>query len=622
MTDIDTDRLPEEKARGITIDIGFAHLEIGEFRLGIVDVPGHERFIKNMLAGATGIDLALLVVAADDSVMPQTREHLEILRLLGLRHGVIALTKCDLVDETARKVATIDVRELIRGTFLADAPIVPTAVTAGRGLDELRTAIGAACRMVEQRQGAEWFRLAIDRSFVVQGHGTVVTGSVTSGSVRVGKELDWLPRGQRVRIRALHNHDTPVEEVHRGMRAAINLAGVAHEDVIRGQELATPGYLRPARTLTVHLKAADDARRPLKHRTPLRMHIGTAEVLGTVSLLDRDDLKPGESALAQIFLEEPVVAVWGQPFVVRESSAATTLGGGRVLQPTARKIRRRHVEVIEWVEKLVGDDADLRALAVAWFGGFSGFTPAELVRGAGVAPDETLPLIDRLHEQGRIAAVSLGQSRQLLLHADALAELEERIVTLVGRMHELFPLLTALDRRKVQAQLDYVGDDALVSVAVDRLIQSRKLVGDARRIARADFKPKLSANQRKLKDKIVAAHREAGFQPPEPSSFVNQAAGNAASLNDIFEVAVAEGELVRVADDLFLHVDAAEVMRRRVTAKLRETGSGLTVAEIRDLLGTTRKYAVPLCEYLDRMGITVRAGDLRMLAATESGRPA
>ena len=278
-----------------------------------------------------------------------------------------------------------------------------------------------------------------------------------------------------------------------------------------------------------------------------------------------------KARLAQIFLEEPVVAVWGQPFVVRESSAATTLGGGRVLQPTARKIRRRHVEVIEWVEKLIGDDADLRAVAVAWFGGFSGFTPADLVRGAGVAPDETLPLIDRLHEQGRIAAVSLGQSRQLLLHADALAELEERIVTLVGRMHELFPLLTALDRRKVQAQLDYVGDDALVSVAVDRLIQSRKLVGDARRIARADFKPKLSANQRKLKDKIVAAHREAGFQPPEPSSFVNQAAGNAASLNDIFEVAVAEGELVRVADDLFLHVDAAEVMRRRVTAKLRET---------------------------------------------------
>src|SRR3954466_1477256 len=264
LTGIDCDRLPEEKARGITIDIGFAHLDLGDYRLGIVDVPGHERFVKNMLAGATGVDLALLVVAADDSVMPQTREHLEILRLLGLRHGVVALTKCDLVDDTTRDVAAMEVRDLVRGTFLADAPIVPTAATTGAGIAELKAAIAEACREVADRTGAEWFRLAIDRSFVVQGHGTVVTGSVTSGSVRVGDELDWLPRGGRVRGGALHNHDTPVEEVHRGMRAAINLAGVAHEDVLRGQELATPGYLRPARTLTVRLKAADDARRLLK----------------------------------------------------------------------------------------------------------------------------------------------------------------------------------------------------------------------------------------------------------------------------------------------------------------------------------------------------------------------
>jgi selenocysteine-specific elongation factor len=628
LTGIDTDRLPEEKARGITIDIGFARLDLGDYRLGIVDVPGHERFIKNMLAGATGVDLALLVVAADDSVMPQTREHLEILRLLGLRHGVIALTKCDLVDDTTRDVAAIEIRDLVGGTFLADAPIVPTVATTGVGISELKAALLEVCKKTHPRPGmglagkTEWFRLAIDRSFVLQGHGTVVTGSVTSGSVRVGDELDWFPRGQRVRVRSLHNHDSPVEEVHRGMRAAINLAGVAHEDVFRGQELATPGYLRPARTLTVRLKAAEDARRPLKHRTPVRLHLGTAEILGTVSLLDRDDLKPGEWGLAQLFLEEPAVAVWGQPFVVRESSAATTIGGGQVLQPTARKIRRRHVEVIEWVEKLVGDDVDLRALAVAWFGGFGGFTPTDLIRGAGIAPTEALPLIDRLHEQGRLAAVSLGQSRQLLLHADALRELEERVLAVVGRMHDLFPLLTALDRQKVQAQLEYVGDDALVSVAVDRLIGRRMLVGDARRLARADFKPKLSVNQRKLKDKIVAALREAGFQPPEPGSFVNQAAGNAASLTDIFEVAVAEGELARVADDLFLHAAHDTEMRRRVTAKLAAGGPGLTVADIRDILGTTRKYAVPLCEYLDRVGVTVRSGDLRVLATgKESAKP-
>ena len=241
LTGIDCDRLPEEKARGITIDIGFARLDLGDYRLGIVDVPGHERFVKNMLAGATGIDLALLVVAADDSVMPQTREHLEILRLLGLRHGLIALTKCDTVDETTREVVELEVRELVQGSFLEHAPILRTSAHTGEGIPELKAAIADICRKVEERTGKEWFRMAIDRSFVVQGHGTVVTGSVTSGSLKVGDEVEWQPRGERVRVRSLQNHDQPVEEVHRGMRAAVNLAGIHHEDVVRGQEIATPG---------------------------------------------------------------------------------------------------------------------------------------------------------------------------------------------------------------------------------------------------------------------------------------------------------------------------------------------------------------------------------------------
>src|SRR5437660_4147334 len=243
LTGIDCDRLPEEKARGITIDIGFAILDLGEFRLGIVDVPGHERFVKNMLAGATGIDLAVLVVAADDSVMPQTREHLEILRLLGLRHGVIALTKCDLVDENSREVVELEVRELVQGTFLENAPLVRTSAQTGEGVPALKDAILGVCRLVEAHAGGEWFRMAIDRSFVVQGHGTVVTGSVTSGSLRVGDEVEWQPRRVRVRVRSLRNHDQPAGEVHPRQRAALDLSRVRHDGVIRGQELPTPGYL-------------------------------------------------------------------------------------------------------------------------------------------------------------------------------------------------------------------------------------------------------------------------------------------------------------------------------------------------------------------------------------------
>jgi selenocysteine-specific elongation factor len=612
LTGIDCDRLPEEKARGITIDIGFAILDLPPFRLGIVDVPGHERFVKNMLAGATGIDLAVLVVAADDSIMPQTREHLEILRLLGLRHGVIALTKCDLVDETTREVVELEVRDLVRGTFLENAPILATAAHTGQGIAELKAAITEACQKVQERGGAQWFRLAIDRSFIVQGHGTVVTGSVTSGRLRVGDEVEWLPRGERVRVRSLQNHEQAVEEVHRGQRAAINLAGVHHEDVIRGQELATPGYLLPSRVMTVRLHCLADMKRPIKHRMPVRFHLGTAEVMGTVALLDVDTIEPGQWGLAQVFLEEPATGAWGQPFVLRESSATQTLGGGQVLQPAARKIRRRHFEMLERIERLWTGDARERALTVAWFGAFAGFTVPDLVRGANIGPDEATELVAQLKERGDLVEVAISSARRLLLHKDMVNELEERMLTVLTRLHEQSPLMSTHDRQKVQSQLDYVGDDGLVHATVDRLIARKQLVGDLRRLGRADFKPKLSVNLRKLKDKLVAAYREARFQPPEPKSFAGQAGGNAANLSDLFDVCVAEGYLTHIAEDIYLHSDVDAEMRRLVKERLAE-GKGLTVAEIRDLLGTTRKYAVPLCEYLDRVGLTRREGDLRVL---------
>jgi selenocysteine-specific elongation factor len=613
LTGIDCDRLPEEKARGITIDIGFAVLELPPFRIGIVDVPGHERFVKNMLAGATGIDLALLVIAADDSVMPQTREHLEILRLLGLRHGVVALTKADLVDDTTREVVELEIRDLVKGSFLEEAPIIATSAHTGLGIDGLKTAIADECRKVEERAGSQWFRLAIDRSFIVQGHGTVVTGSVTSGSVRAGDELEWLPRGEKVRVRSLQSHDQPVEEVHRGQRAAINLAGVRHEDVIRGQELATPGYLIPSRVVTVRLHCLGDSRLPIKHRMPVRFHLGTAELMGTVSLLDCDTVGPGQWGLAQLFLEEPATATWGQPFVVRESSATHTLGGGQVLQPAARKVRRRHLEVLERIERLWTGDERQRAMTVAWFASFRGISLAEIVRSANLGPAEAAALLDQLREQGELVDLVISPARRLLLHRDMFGELEERLLQTLNTLHEQFPLQSAHDRQKVQSQLAYVEDDALVHAAVDRLLARKVLIGDLRRIGRADFKPKLSGNLRKLKDKLIVAYQQAGFQPPEPASFAGAAGGNAANLRDLFDVCVAEGHLTRITDELYLHSDAEAQMRSLLAERLGQ-GAGLTVADIRDILGTTRKYAVPLCEYLDRVGLTRREGDLRFLA--------
>jgi selenocysteine-specific elongation factor len=613
LTGIDCDRLPEEKARGITIDIGFARLEVPGYQLGIVDVPGHERFVKNMLAGATGIDLAMLVVAADDSVMPQTREHLEILQLLGLRHGLIALTKCDLVDATTREVVGLEVRELVRDTFLATAPMIETSANTGLGIEDLKRALADVCANVAERSGKRWFRMSIDRAFVVQGHGTVVTGSATAGSLKVGDEVDWLPAAQRVRVRSLQNHEQSVDEVHRGQRAAINLAGVRYEDVARGQELATPGYLVSSKVLTVRLHCLADRKRGIKHRLPVRLHLGTAEVMATVALLDCDTVEPGRWGLAQLFLEEPTTATWGQPFVLRESSATQTIGGGQVLQPVAKKVRRRHLEVLERVEQLWSGDSRQRLLSVAWFAGFSGFTEGDVVRGTDAAPDEAREQIAKLAAEGALVELAVGPARRLLLHQELLTELESRVLTALARLHEQFPLMSTHDRQKVQAQFDYVGDDTLVHAAVDRLLARKLLIGDQRRIGAAGFKPKLSANLRKLKDRLIEAYREAAFQPPEPSSFANLAGGNAANLGDLFDVCVAEGHLAKITNDLYLHAEAEAKMRQLVSGRLT-AGSGLTVAEIRDLLGTTRKYAVPLCEYLDRVGVTRREGDLRVLA--------
>jgi selenocysteine-specific elongation factor len=634
LTGIDCDRLPEEKARGITIDIGFATLDLGEYRLGIVDVPGHERFIKNMLAGATGVDLAVLVIAADDSIMPQTREHLEILKLLGLRHGVIALTKCDLVDATTLEVVELEIRDLVQGSFLENAPIIRTSAHSGMGIDELKRAILEACRIsdshsqladspdaIGNRQSAisssSWFRMPIDRAFVLQGHGTIVTGSVLAGSVRVGAEVEWLPRGQTVRVRSLQNHDRPVEEVHRGMRAAVNLAGVDHKEVLRGQEIATAGYLKPSRVVTVRLHCLREMKRPIKHRAPVRFHVGTSEIMGAVSLLDCDTIEPGGWGIAQLFLEEPATTTWGQPFVIRGASATLTIGGGQILQCVAKKIRRRHLEILERIEKLWTGDPKQRALHVAWFGGYAGFTQADLVRGANLAPEQALQVIQQLRDEKHLVTITLPAGRQVILHAAIINELDERILGVLGAMHEESPLMTSHDRQKVQAQLDYVGDDALIHAEVDRLIRMKKLTGDLRRIARADFKPKLSANLRKLKDKVVAAFLEAGFQPPEPASFAGQAGGNAASLNDLFDVCVAEGFLVHVDAGVYLHSGIEADMRKRVTQRLT-TGPGATVAELRDLLGTTRKYAIPFCEYLDRIGVTRRDGDLRVLGEAKT----
>jgi selenocysteine-specific elongation factor len=619
LTGIDTDRLPEEKKRGITIDIGFARLDLGDVQLGIVDVPGHERFIKNMLAGATGIDLAMLLVAADDSVMPQTREHLEILQLLGLRHGIVVISKADLAqDETWLDLVEDEVRGLVAGSFLEGAPIVRTAAMQGEGIGELKEAIRQVCSKIEAGRAGEFFRMAVDRSFAVAGHGTVVTGSVWSGTANVGDEVEQLPAGSKLRIRGIQNHDQPAEAIERGMRAAINLTGVHHTEIIRGHEIATPGYLKPSQVFTVRLHVLPSSPWPVKHRMHLRVHIGTAEILASVSLLEGNMLERGQWGTAQLFLSEPAVASWGQPFVVRSESPMLTVGGGQILQPVARRIRRREPKQIERLESLWANEAVTRASAAITFYGLQPWNDHDLIRDAGVARDEVGTVTGQLVTTGMLIDLSVGRGRSIRLPRDLVADLESRALHAIDRLHSQNPLHATIPLRKLVGSLDYLGDDALVLALLDRLKAAKKLRGDERAISRSDWVPKLSPAERRLREQVLAAYESAGFQPPDPGELQKQAVARATAVQPIVELLAAEGHLAHVGGPIYLHAKHEEDLRRRVTDKLRESTAGLTVGDIRDLLGITRKHALPYCEYLDRVGVTRRDGDLRVLATAAS----
>ena len=412
LTGIDCDRLPEEKARGITIDLGFANLDLPGYRIGIIDVPGHEKFIKNMLAGATGFDIALLIVAADDSVMPQTREHLEILKFLKIKHGLVALTKCDLGDSDTLEVVEMEIRELLEGSAFENAPIIQTSATTGKGIAELKTKITEICAGIEAKKEQHFFRLPIDRSFAVHGYGAVVTGTVYTGKVSEGDELELFPDRKTVRVRSLQSHAKNIKQSSEGQRCAINLAGIDHHEVVRGQELATPGYLFPAKIISVVLHCAKERKKPLKHRLPVRLHLGTSEILGTLSILEDDAIAPGKPGLAQLFLKEPITASWGQPFVIRNSSATATLGGGNVIQPTAGKIRRRHSHSIQMLNDLASGVDVLKLKAAAWFAGFKGINEESLPLFTGIDPSTINEQLKLGLEDGALFEINTSTGRK------------------------------------------------------------------------------------------------------------------------------------------------------------------------------------------------------------------
>lgn len=607
LTGVDTDRLPQEKQRGITIDIGFAHLEVGDHSLGIIDVPGHERFIKNMLAGASGIDLALLVVAADDSVMPQTREHLAILELLGIQQGVIALTKCDASDTSWIDLVEHDMRELVKGTFLERAPIVRTSAKAGSGLDDLKRAIESAAADVRVATDDEPFRLCVDRSFVAPGLGTVVTGTVRSGRVRAGEDVEWLPRRELVRVRSIQSHGHAQDVADRGQRAALNLPGVHHTDIVRGDELATPGVFMPSTRLAIELKALNDVPFAIRHRSRVRLHIGTGEVIASVRMRGRDRLEAGESCIAELVCARPVIAMLGQAIVVRAESPLLTLGGGSVLQPSS-KLRMRDEEAWRLVER-IGD----RPLAAIRDHGSAGLDAGAIYRTCGLWGQAAESALRDLIAAGELLELPAGR----YIDTTMLSRIQSHVRYVMERWREAHPTEPHVARPRLRQEIPYI-DAALIDAAVDLMVEQGSLQRHADNVALPGQGPTFSVAQQRVHDAWVEQALASPFSPPTAADIAKATGVSTDAARKMARTCVKLGELVHLSDDIYLHADAERSLIKRVAEALKRDG-GLTVSQIKTLLGTSRKYAVPICEHLDKLGVTIRQGDVRV-PATEDVR--
>ena len=618
LTGIDPDRLKEEKARGITIELGFAHAVIGETRVAFVDVPGHERFVRTMLAGVGGIDCVLLIVAADESVMPQTREHFDICRLLRIPRGIIVLTKADLADADTRLLVRQDVAELVKGSFLEAAAVIEVSASTGDGLDALRAAIASQAAEVRQRPGTGATRLPIDRAFTMKGFGTVITGTLVSGRLGVDDDVVLLPSARRAKVRGIQVHGATASEAVAGQRTAVNLGGVEVGQIARGETLAQAGSLSVTRRIDTSIDLLASAKL-LKHGARVRLHHGTAEVLGRVSIAGTAvELAPGARAFARVRLETAAALTRGDRFIIRAYSPPITIGGGTVIDPAPTRPGVRSAEGVESLAALDLDPARHPADAVAAMitaAGLPGLPRGALTARAGVPPAAVASTI------GDLAARGIEVAGDRLVAASHLARAKESLVKLVTAFHRAQPLSDGLPREEARekvaatfakAAADRSLDTTVFERIVDDLKKARTLVG-ADRLALATHTVAATGEDARIKGAIAAAYEAAGLKPPDAVTVQAAAGAPAAMVEKITAVLIREKVLVRL-DTLTFHAAALQVLKDEIRAmKAGSAGGPVTVdvAAFKDKYGISRKFAIPLLEYLDRERVTRRTGDAR-----------
>jgi selenocysteine-specific elongation factor len=609
LTGTHPDRLEEEKRRGITIDLGFAFLEDEGVRYGFVDVPGHERFVKNMLAGASGIDLVMLVIAADELIKPQTREHFDICRLLGVQRGVIALTKSDLADGDTRELARMEIEEFVKGTFLANAQIVEVSAKTQHGLAELKTALRNAAQEISAKDTGRYFRLPIDRSFAVKGFGSVVTGTLFSGHVAVGDEVELLPSGKVLRVRGLQTGGKSVERADAGQRTAVNLAGIEHTAIQRGMALSSRGRLRTTRRADVRLELLPSAA-ALKHRAQVHFHAGTLETIGEVYLLGARELVPGGSAPAQIRLQDEAVLVRGDRFIVRQFSPVVTIGGGAVLDPHARRFSAKDTGRAQFLAKLeTGSREEILQAMVER--NILGITAGEIIVRTGWVEQEIQSAAKILADKKLVRVIS---SEPLILIAEAIfAEIGKKLLARVERFHKENPLHPGITREELKTSLGRRVRPETFATALQLLLEQKKITLQGEFIKKAGTEITLAPEELRAQEQITQAFAKAGLAVPSVKEALAQLKIEAARAEKLLQILLREKVLVRVSADLIFHRDALNSLTGLLGQYKKSKGDRISVPAFKELTGITRKYAIPLLEYLDRQRQTRRAGDERVI---------
>ena len=612
LTGINPDRLAQEQERALTIDLGFAWLTLPSGRdVSVVDVPGHEDFIRNMLAGIGGIDLGILVVAADEAVMPQTREHLAILDLLRVPRSVVALTKCDLIDDPDwLDLVTEEVREQLAGTVLESAPIVPVSAKEGTGLDALLQAIDAQLDSATERPDLGRPRLPIDRSFAISGFGTVVTGTLHDGALSVGESVEVLPAGLSARIRGLECHKQAIDTAEPGARIAVNLSGISSDALARGQVVAHPGTWRATQLVDLRLRVLADSPWPVRHNMQVEFFASAFRTPARIRLLDADELPPGGEGWAQARLESPLVLSRGDGYVLRMLSPSVTLGGGQIIQPhPARRHKRHDHRALARLEALASGDPERIVLSL--LGDRVGASPVEIAKQSGLTESDTIQALASLIGQEAIVdlqpcADHMPHAASILVSSERWTKLSERIASLLQAYVSENPLRMGMPREQVRSELRL--PDRLFDRVVDRAQADGTLLVSSALLLPPDHAVTLTAEQSSLADAISSELASGGSTPPSLSD-VEARLGP-----ELLQYLVDSGRLVKASDSVIFEADSYRAMRDQVVAYLR-ANSQITVADCRDLMHSSRRYAMGLLETLDRQQITKRLGDARVLRA-------